>query len=89
MGMVRLRRYWFVTARDTTQKCLVSPRRVPPWAELSLFPWRAQTASRVNDVIAGCAVQCAPWYLLQCLSTITRLQVLARYCSESSASRVD
>jgi hypothetical protein len=62
--------------------------RVPTWAESSLFPWRAQTAARVNDVIAGCAVQSALVPASNVCQLTPALQVLARHCSESRASRV-
>jgi hypothetical protein len=86
--MVHLRRYWFVTAEDMPQMCLVSPVVFNLWAESGLFPWQAQTAARVNDVIAGCAVQSALVPASVVCQPSPALQVLAQRCSESRASGV-
>ena len=67
------------------QMCFVSPH----WVELSLFPWQAQSAARVNDVIAGRTVQSALVPALSSINYSPALQVLAESHSKSRASSVD
>ena len=81
--MTHARCYWFVTAKDMNQMCFVSPH----WAESSLFPWRAQGAARVNDVIAGRVVQSALVPASSSVNYPPTLQVLAQSTANQELAR--